>query len=119
MDYAIAMQNGRGAMTFDKADTIFNNVYLSLTVRKGSFFANPEFGSRLHLLRKNTARTAALAEAYAKEALQWLIDTVKATTIEVTAQRNVLSDPCRLKLLVEVTQSDGQNITFEVFVEVV
>lgn len=119
MDFAIAMQDGRGEMTFEMAENIFNNIYLSLKVRKGSFFQNPEFGSRLHLLKKNTPRAAALAEEYAKEALQWLIDTGRSKKIEVFAERDRLQDLNRLKLLVEVTQADDKIVPFEDFVEVV
>jgi len=119
MDFVMTLQNGRPAMSFDKADTIFNNVYLSLTLRRGSWFQNPDFGSRLHLLKKNTPRAAALAESYAREALRWLLDAGKATVITVTAQRDTLQDLHRLKLWVEVTQADGRLIAFDHYVEVV
>lgn len=119
MDFAIVLQDGRPVMTLAAADTIFNNVYLSLTVRRGSWFQNPAFGSRLHLLSKNVPRAAALAEDYAREALQWLLDTGKATRIDVRSERDRMQDLHRLKLLVEVTQADGQTLPFEHFVEVV
>lgn len=119
MDFAIALQDGRPVMTMDQADTIFNNVYLSLTVRRGSWFQNPSFGSRLYLLTKNVPRAEALAEEYAREALQWLLDTGKATRIDVRAERDRLQNVNRLKLLIEVTQADGQTLPFEHFVEVV
>lgn len=121
MDFKIMTEDAIGQMTFDKADNIFNNVFLSLMIEKGSFFQNPEFGSRLHLLKraKNTEKTAALAEEYCKEALQWLIDAGRAKKIEVFTQRDRLQDLNRLKLLVEVTQADGRQVSFETFVEVV
>lgn len=104
-----------------KAETIFNNVYLSLMLRKGSFFAAPDFGSRLHLLHraKNTARTELLAREYCREALQWLLDTGRATAVEVFAERDRQQNLNLLKLLVEVTQTDGRELTFQTFVEVV
>lgn len=121
MDFKVITEDAVGQMTFDKADNIFNNVYLSLMIEKGAFFQNPEFGSRLHLLKraKNTEKTAALAEEYCKEALQWLIDTGRAKKIEVFTQRDRLQDLNRLKLLVEVTQADERKVSFETFVEVV
>lgn len=121
MDFKIHMENADGQMTFNKADNIFNNVFLSLMIQKGSFFQNPDFGSRLHLLKraKNTEKTAALAEEYCKEALQWLIDTGRAKKIDVYSQRDRIQDLNRLKLLVEVTQADGRQISFETFAEVV
>ena len=119
MDFAIVMNSGQAAMTFDKATDIFNNVYLSLAVRKGSFFARPEFGSRLYLLKKNTQRAERLAEEYAREALLWLLDTDRATAIEIAAQRDRQQDLQRMKLLIEVTQADGRQVSFEYFTEVV
>ncbi len=121
MDFAIAINNGRGEMTFDKADSIFNNVFLSLTIDKGSFFADPDFGSRLYLLKraKNTEQTARLARDYCREALQWLLDTGRATAVDIHTQRDRTQDLNRLKLLVEVTQADGRQVSFETFMEVV
>jgi len=121
MDFKIDINNqtGTGEMTFDKADTIMNNIYLSLTVEKGKFFQNPEFGSRLHLLQraKNTDQTAALAGEYCKEALQWLLDTGRAGKVDVYTERD--AELNRLNLLAEVTQADGQQVSFETFVEVI
>jgi phage gp46-like protein len=90
-------------------------------VKRGSWFQNPEFGSRLHLLQraKNTEKTAALAEEYCKEALEWLIDTGRATRIDVHTQRDRTQDLHRLKFIVEVTQADGRQVSFGTFVEVV
>lgn len=124
MDFAIEIAtdgSASGKMTFDKADTIMNNVYLSLMVRRGSFFQNPEFGSRLHELsrEKNTEHTASLVREYCKEALKWLIDCGRATKVDVYTERDPSVDPYRIKFLVEVTQADGRVVSFETFVEVV
>lgn len=117
MDFNISMKDGLAQMSFDKSKTIFNNIFLSLMVRRGAFFYDPDFGSRLHLLlrAKNTEQTAALAEEYCTEALRWIIETGRATKIDITAER-VGTD--RLHLLVEVTQADGRKITFNTFIEV-
>ena len=121
MDFKITTDGITGQMTFEKADSITNNIYLSLMVEKGSFFQNTDFGSRLHLLKraKNTEKTAALAEEYCKEALQWLLNIGRATKINVYSERDRLQDLNRLKLLIEVTQSDGRQISFQTFTEVV
>ncbi|MHB9156271.1 MAG: phage GP46 family protein [Endomicrobiales bacterium] len=121
MDFAIDMAGGLGEMTFEKPEDIRNNVFLSLAVRRGSFFQNPAFGSRLHLLKraKNTTKTAQLAVEYAKEALQWLLDTDKARKVEVTTEQDRTQDLHRLKLLVEATQADERKVIFTTFVEVV
>lgn len=122
MDFSIDIGiNGQGTMTFDKATTIMNNVWLSLIIDRGSWFFNPDFGSRLYLLKraKNTEHTAALAREYSREALQWLLDTGRATEIQVHSQRDRTRDIHRLKLLVEVTQANGERVSFQTFVEVV
>lgn len=119
MDYSIVTAAGAGEMTFDKATNLFNNVYLSLMIRQGSWFYNPQFGSRLHLLTKNVPRVAALAEEYAREALQWLLDTGRVRSIEVSGERDLTQNLNRFKLAVSVTQKDGRRLTFDHFIEVV
>lgn len=107
-------------MTFDKADTIMNNIYLSLMIHRGAWWFNPDFGSRLHFLSgaKYTDRIPSLAEEYCQEALQWLLDIGRATNVDALAGKDV-NDIHRLNLSVAVTQADGREITFEIFVEVV
>ncbi len=123
MDFALTIddQSGLAAMTFEKATTIMNNIYLSLTVERGSFFADPSFGSRLYLLRraKNTETTARLAVDYCREALQWLLDTKKAIAVDVFAQRDRTQDIHRLKLFIEVTPMSGPIVPFTTFIDVV
>jgi phage gp46-like protein len=123
MDFAITIDSaGLGQMTFDKATTIMNNIYLSLVVARGSFFADTSFGSRLHLLQraKNTDTTMRLAVDYCKEALQWMIDSGKASKVDVYAQRDRQQDLNRLKLLIEVTPYSGaEPVAFTTFIEVI
>lgn len=124
MDFSITINNqtGVGEMTFEKVTTLMNNIYLSLTARKGSFFADTSFGSRLHLLQrsKNTEATARLAIDYCKEALQWMIDAGKISKVEVYAQRDHTQDLHRIKLLVDVFPvNSNELVSFTTFVEVV
>jgi len=121
MDFAIETAQGHGIMTFHPAENIMNNIYLSLMIPKGSCFWNPEFGSRLHELKrsKDTERTAELARQYCKEALQWIVDTGRAKSIEVTAERDRNVSSNRLKIHVQAVQADGREVSFDVFQEVV
>lgn len=123
MDFALEInnQNGIAAMTFDKASTMMNNIWISLTVKRGSFFADTEFGSRLHLLQryKNTDQTERMAVDYCKEALQWMLDSGKAKKVEAFAQRDRTQNLNRLNLLVEVTPVNGPLVSFETFIPVV
>jgi len=52
------------------------------------FWADPEFGSRLWLLAraKSTQQTLVDAQAYAEEALQWLVDDQIVRAITVTVE---------------------------------
>lgn len=115
MDFAITLQDGQAQMTFDEAGDIFNNIYLSLTVAKGSFFHNPDLGLRQRGRLKNTEATAALIRHDYKDALQWLIDTGRAKSVDVSSERDRRQDLNRLKLLVEVVQADGRTVTFTTF----
>lgn len=117
MDFKINTNKGLGEMTFDKAEDIMNNIFLSLMIQRGSWWFNPEFGSRLHLLKRQklTDRTEAMAKEYCKEALQWLIDMGRAKQVEISTQR----ETDRLKVLVEVTQVNDKKASFETFVRVV
>ncbi len=123
MDFAIVMgiDGKTGQMTFDASENgnLMNNVWLSLSVEKGSFFQNTDFGLRRRARLKNTEATAALIVEDYKSALQWLIDTGKAVAIDVTAERDKTQDIHRLKMAVEVTPEKGDKIVFTRFEEVV
>jgi phage gp46-like protein len=121
MDYKLTIDGIDADMTWEKADTILNNIYLSIMIPRGSFFQNTDFGSRLHLLQrgKNTENTASLAREYALEAVSWLKDAGRAEKIDVYTQIDKSQDMHRLGLLVEAFQADGRQVTFETFLEVV
>ncbi|MDH3975621.1 MAG: phage GP46 family protein [Deltaproteobacteria bacterium] len=116
MDFKIKTASGRPQMTFEKADNIMNNIYLSLAIAKGSFFMDPQFGHRFNEVRKNTAGAPGQVKEYAKEALQWLIKTGRAKKIEIVTERDGRE---RIKIRVEATQADGREVTFDTFYEVV
>ena len=69
-----------------------------------------KFGSRLWLLMRSslTAETLALAEEYAQEALQWLIEDRIASEIAVRAE---IEGADRLNLQVEVVRPDEKALT--------
>ena len=117
-DFQIKLVNGLGEMSFDQIDDIRNNVFFSQRIKKLSFWFNPKFGSRTHLLQQEgmTARVEPLAKEYEKESLQWLLDIERAKKLEVTAQKNGLN---RVDIHTQVTQADNHDSSFETFVEVV
>lgn len=110
-DYVI--ENNDLALTED----IRNNIYLSLSVRKGEWAFSPESGSRLHLLmrEKSLERLESVAKEYCEEALRWIIDLERAEKIEVTTVLD--KENKRMKCLIEATQK-GKPIIYEHFVRV-
>ena len=121
MDFQIETTGGRGEMTFEPAAdmNLLNNIYLSLMVKKGTFFAKPDFGCRWPDRDKNTDSTAALTREYCLEALQWLLDNGRARAIEVQVERNPDEDRHRLKIRVAAIKADLTQITFETYREVI
>ncbi|PWJ70158.1 MULTISPECIES: phage GP46 family protein [unclassified Fibrobacter] len=101
-------------MTFED---IKQEVELSLTVAKGSFFKKPEFGHRFKELLKAVAseNTRIRAVKYAEEALQWLLDIKHLKSVEAFASYDSAD---RLLINVECVAYTGKTITFSRFVEV-
>ncbi len=98
-------------------DSIKEEIEMSLTVAKGSFFKRPEFGHRFRELRnaRCSESTRRKCEAYALEALQWLIDYKHLRS--VTAKAVIVKDG-RIELAVEGTTYVGKTVNFKRFVEV-
>lgn len=85
MDFGLILDDGnRPQATLAKQNPLINAVLLSLHIRKGAWFLMPGFGSRLHEIKTIADPDAGLARQYVAESLQWLIDTKKARSIEVT-----------------------------------
>lgn len=98
-------------------ETLLEEIEMSLTVAKGSFFKRPEFGHRFKELRNVPASetTRQKCEAYATEALQWLVDYKHLKSLKANA--TVVSDD-KILLKVECDAYVGETITFKRFVEV-
>lgn len=100
-----------GDYTGERCNDLHNAVFLRLQIRLGTYWANPAMGSRLHELEraKDTHQTRVLAQQYAEQALQPLIDDGRATAIDVT-----VSAPRTgwLALDIRVTQADESVLTF-------
>jgi len=121
VDFALTISRTDAQMSFDQTTTLGNNVFLSLMVKKGSFFQDPTFGSLLYLLQraKNTAKNEKLAISYAQAALAWLISSGRATKIDVTAVINPDWSIWAMKFDVQVFQASGQSVTFTIYTPVV
>jgi len=83
-----------------------DNILLSLATPLGSLFQRPEFGSELYLLRRAKASSALpeRAENMVRTALQWMIDSGRLDSVDVTPQW--LARDC-LGIYTAVTSSVG------------
>ena len=89
-----------------------NAVYIRLATPLGSWWADTSLGSRLHELArsKDVPRIRILAEQYAAQALQPLLDSGRARSIAVTSQQ---PHDGRCLLLITVEDATGRQSTFQ------
>jgi len=120
MDYKIDIIDGVPQMTFEKSgnNNLVNNIYLSLAIKRGSWWFDPEFGSRLYLVRKNNPKAPAMVKEYIREATQWIIDAGRAKTINITAWRDE-ADRHRINYHIEAIEADGNVTTFTWYKELI
>lgn len=118
MSFAVTMQDGLPCMAFKSGNDLLTNMILSLEIAQGSFFADPTFGLRPRPQAKRTQKMVRLIKGDIEDALQWLLDTGRASSIEVTMEIPT-NDLYRVTALVEATAPNGGQIRYEKFVEVV
>ena len=106
-------------MSFAPAQGLLNNIYLSVTIEHGSWFAAPTFGRKKRGRLKNTPETSRLLQGDFEAALQWLLDSKRARSIVVTIQRDPVRWPHAQYVSIEVLAADGSPVTYNQFVEVV
>jgi phage gp46-like protein len=85
-------------------------VRMSIGTNKGTWFADPAFGSDLWLLKKEgkaDGQTAGNLERIVRESLQWLVDDGLAVEVDCAAERNGKS---RIDYHVTVTRPDGSSV---------
>lgn len=107
-----------GAVKRDPSGGLLTACYLRLTVPLGSYWADKKLGSKLHLLRreKDVSRVSKLAKQYAEQALQPILDDLRATRITVTTEQ---PHNGRLYLFFEVVAASGETLTFKHPVKVI
>ena len=106
MDALLNPQTG-GYVVNQSAQSIENELYIRLVT---SYWADRTLGSRLHELRrqKHLKRIEVLAKQYAEQALQPVLQSKRAQSIQVTT-----STPQRgwLKLHIEAVDAAGDTVT--------
>ena len=92
--------------------TIKNQALMSVFSGWNTLFQRPDFGCRYREVDRISENNLKLISVYILDALNWLINTGKATKNEASA---VQVDTHRIRIDVLVTQTDGQIIQFAVF----
>jgi phage gp46-like protein len=109
--------DGKPVMSFDKDDSIIQNIWLSIFIKKGSFWAAPDLGSRLYLVKKVIPSAAVDAKAYIDECLKWLLDSGRMLDVTVTCELNATQK--RIDISVVGHKGTGQDVKFDTFYQVV
>jgi phage gp46-like protein len=109
IDYRIAASSGTFNQNINRpVFDLRNNVIFSLRTMRGSCIWNKNFGMRS--IPKMTLNAVLLAREYAKEALQWLLFSRRAQSIEIESELDpVASDRINLRIYV-----DGELFNYQV-----
>ena len=120
MDFQLAYDRAAGTVdqTFEPARDILNNLIITLSIKKGSWWHDPQFGLTDRPRLKITPATERLIRQDIEQALQWIIDAGRASNIDVSTWRDD-NNRHRLNILVTAAQTDGRIISYTTFKEVV
>jgi len=115
MNFEISVSStGVGTMTWDKPTTIATNIWWSLNVDHDTMFNNPGFGLKLNDIKKVTQSNINIIRQRVESALQWLLNTGKASSIDVIVERDT-QDPSRVNWKVTAVQASGIPVTVTSF----
>jgi phage gp46-like protein len=99
------------SIRIEQWDSVPELVRMSIGTDKGTWFADPNFGSELWLLKKAgkvDGQTAGTLERMLRESLQWLVDDGLAATVDCAAERTGKN---RIDYQVIVSHPDGSSET--------
>ncbi len=122
MDHYIKTDStGHLQMTFGISEGLRSNFYLSLHIKKGTWFHDPNFGSLLHEIKTLTESDLNLAKSYAFDALKWMIDIgkLKSINVETSVDQSLLSGSKTLKISISAVDSLYRPIKYETYFRVV
>lgn len=90
---------------------------LSLSIKKGSFFKRPEFGHEFDKLKKELALDSTLQKAikFAENATKWMVDLKHIDDLNV---QGLITKANRLYLSISAVALTGDVVSFSRFVEV-
>jgi len=111
-----------GVIALEMGDELLAAIWLSISVKKGSWWANRDFGSEVYKLRraKYSETTKMKCKNYVEDSLAWLKTTGRADSIDVTVS-DWLDTAGKIRGIVfqaVITKPDKTTVTFEDFVYV-
>lgn len=115
MDFALQNNDGIVSMSYDAVNDIRNNIILSLLVKKGSFFLDLNFGSRLHEITSATPSDLNLIKSYCSEALSWMVTIKKVKSFDITA---ILASVGKIEIVTIAHLNDGTRVTYSTFLRI-
>jgi hypothetical protein len=101
---------GLGNLNLTSSSDLKTNIWLSLNVKKGSLFQDPNFG--LEPITKITASNILKFQQNIVSALKWLVLAGSATATNVLVEQD-LTDMTRLDVKVSVTQANGYITNYQ------
>jgi phage gp46-like protein len=114
MDFQVRDVRGIPNLYFTKNNDIMTSIILSLHLPVGRFFFNPAWGHQLYSIKKVNDPNLAIAQQYVKQALQWLIDLGKISSLNVLCERDD-NRKDQINIKVNAVQPTGSIITYKTF----
>ncbi len=98
-------------VTNEQTHSLHNAAYIRLTTPLGTYWADPDLGSRLHLLEreKDLTRVRTLARQYSEQALQSLLNDKRASKIEVLTDADLENKRPKGWLILHISIWDAGN----------
>jgi len=116
----VPASNNLPDIEFGLSDSLYNNIWISIHMRRGSMINEPGFGSRLHELKnaKPTAGTVNKAKLWVADCLEWLktIGRVKKILANVEINSEIET---RLNIYLTLIRSDNEPVTYNLWYDLV
>jgi len=109
--------SSNGVLARDPSGGLLNAAIIRILTPLGSYWAEPKLGSRLHELQreKDVQRVGKLAQQYALQALQGMVDDGRLTGVEIAIDQ---PHNGRVLMTIELLAATGQRWSFDHFVQV-
>lgn len=115
MNYQIEIdEKGQGYTTWETSKGILNNVFLSVKIKRGSWFKEPDYGLEIRDIKRKTESNRNLLQQRYEEALNWMYDARRASSINV----EVTDRNDGYNVVVDAIGIDGIPMQFTDFVQV-